>query len=187
MNGYNQYSSYTNRIKKISPPNQIPVSPPRTLDSVGLVLSQDSYQRSVNEFEQIMRDLSNGSFDMGRPQRNADVIDATANSTKKSHLISNGDNFYPKTHSRQLISDGEKQSVEIVTKFHSDEDHSPTYRFAINRYYFDCIIHKYKKTSSAKEVNIKEEHIHWTDNKGRDIQKQIFASTIYFLGSIDKI
>merc|ERR1719270_2275991 len=64
---------------------------------------------------------------MGRPQRNADVIDATA-TTKKSHLISNGDNFYPKTHSRQLISDGDKQSVEIVTKFHSDEDHSPTYR-----------------------------------------------------------
>jgi len=133
VNGYNQYSSYTNRIKKISPPNQIPVSPPRTLDSVGLVLSQDSYQRSVNEFEQIMRDLSNGSFDMGRPQRNADVIDATANSTKKSHLISNGENFFPKTHSRQLISDGEKQSVEIVTKFHSDEDHSPTYRSSPSR------------------------------------------------------
>jgi len=128
INGYTPYSQYNGRVKKISPPLQIPVSPPRTLDSVGLVLSQDSYYRSVTEFEQVMRDLSNGSLDMARPQRNADVIDAAGVSSKR-HVISNGgDNFYPKTQNRQIIADGDKQSVEIVTKFHCDEDHSPTYR-----------------------------------------------------------
>ena len=127
INGYTQYSQYNGRVKKISPPLQIPVSPPRTLDSVGLVLSQDSYHRSVTEFEQVMRDLSNGSLDMARPQRNADVIDA-ARVASKRHVISNGDSFYPKTQNRQIIGDGDKQSVEIVTKFHCDEDHSPTYR-----------------------------------------------------------
>ena len=44
--------------KKVSPPLQIPVSPPRTLDSVTLVLNEDSYQKSVSEFETVMRDLS---------------------------------------------------------------------------------------------------------------------------------
>ena len=75
--------------------------------------------RSVTEFEQVMRDLSNGSgLDMGRPQRNSDVIDATSNGKRPL----NGDSYYPS--SRQII---EGESVEIVTKFHSDEDHSPTY------------------------------------------------------------
>ena len=83
--------------------------------------------RSVTEFEQVMRDLSNGSgLDMGRPQRNSDVIDATSNGGKRPLVMnsSNGDSYYPKTSSRQIL-DGE--SVEIVTKFHCDEDHSPTY------------------------------------------------------------
>ena len=44
--------------KKVSPPLQIPVSPPRTLDSVTLVLNEDNYQKSVSEFETVMRDLS---------------------------------------------------------------------------------------------------------------------------------
>ena len=126
VNGYTPYSQYKARLKKISPPLQIPVSPPSTLDSVGLVISQDSYHRSVSEFEAVMRDLSN----MGRPQRNTDMIDCAAPSHR--HLISNGDGYYPKTHSRQLIGEGETQSVEIVTKFHSDEDHSPTYNNSNN-------------------------------------------------------
>ena len=76
----------------------------------------------MTEFEQVMRDLSNGSgLDMGRPQRNSDVIDATSNG-KRGQV--NGDSYYPKTSSRQII---EGESVEIVTKFHSDQDHSPTY------------------------------------------------------------
>ena len=32
VNGYTAYSHYNPRAKKISPPLQIPVSPPRTLD-----------------------------------------------------------------------------------------------------------------------------------------------------------
>jgi len=126
VNGYTPYSQYNGRVKKISPPLQIPVSHPRHLDSVGLVLSQDSYHRSVTEFEQVMRDLSNGSgLDMGRPQRNSDVIDATSNGGKRPLVTSsNGDSYYPKTSSRQVL---EGESVEIVTKFHCDEDHSPTY------------------------------------------------------------
>ena len=132
VNGYTPYSAYPARGKKISPPIQIPVSPPSTLDSVGLVLSQDQYHKSVTEFEAVMRDLSNGSFDMGRPQRNTDMIDATGVASKR-HIISNGDNFFPKTHSRQIIDEGDKTSVEIVTKFHSDDEHSPTYRSPASR------------------------------------------------------
>ena len=134
VNGYTPYSAYPARgnQKKISPPIQIPVSPPSTLDSVGLVLSQDQYHKSVTEFEAVMRDLSNGSFDMGRPQRNTDMIDATGVASKR-HIISNGDNFFPKTHSRQIIDEGDKTSVEIVTKFHSDDEHSPTYRSSASR------------------------------------------------------
>ena len=45
VNGYTPYSVYNGRVKKISPPLQIPVTHPRHLDSVGLVLSQDSYHR----------------------------------------------------------------------------------------------------------------------------------------------
>ena len=133
VNGYTPYSAYPARgnQKKISPPIQIPVSPPSTLDSVGLVLSQDQYHKSVTEFEAVMRDLSNGSFDMGRPQRNTDMIDATG--VSKRHIISNGDNFFPKTHSRQMIEAGEKTSVEIVTKFHSDDEHSSSYRSPASR------------------------------------------------------
>jgi len=134
VNGYTPYSAYTARPlqKKISPPIQIPVSPPSTLDSVGLVLSQDQYHKSITEFEAVMRDLSNGSFDMGRPQRNTDMIDATGVANKR-HIISNGENFFPKTHSRQIIEEGDKKSVEIVTKFHSDDEHSPTYRSSPSR------------------------------------------------------
>jgi len=124
INGYTQYAPYNGRVKKISPPIQIPVSPPQTLDSVTLVLSQDSYQKSVTEFENVMRDLSNTSLEMGRPERNTDITDSTA---PDRCLITNGDNFFPKTHSKQIINDGDKKSVEIVTKFHSDGEHSPTY------------------------------------------------------------
>merc|ERR1711874_384491 len=49
------------------------------------------------------------------------------------HIISNGENFFPKTHSRQIIEEGDKKSVEIVTKFHSDDEHSPTYRSSPSR------------------------------------------------------
>jgi len=124
INGYTPYAPYNGRVKKISPPIQIPVSPPQTLDSVTLVLSQDSYQKSVTEFENVMRDLSNTSLEMGRPERNTDITDSTA---PERCLITNGDNFFPKTHSKQIINDGDKKSVEIVTKFHSDGEHSPTY------------------------------------------------------------
>merc|ERR1711953_670977 len=82
--------------------------------------------------EAVMRDLSNGSFDMGRPQRNTDMLDATGLPNKR-HIISNGENFFPKTHSRQIIEEGDKKSVEIVTKFHSDDEHSPTYRSSPSR------------------------------------------------------
>ena len=116
INGYTPYAPYNGRVKKISPPLQIPVTGPQTLDSVTLVLSQDGYSRSVQEFESVMRDLS-----MAGVQRNQDMTD-------HARIIpTNGENFFPKTHSKQIISDGDRQSVEIVTKFHSDSEHSPTY------------------------------------------------------------
>ena len=59
---YTPYAPYNGRQKKISPPLQIPVSPPRTLDSVTLVLNEDSYQKSVSEFETVMRDLSSAGI-----------------------------------------------------------------------------------------------------------------------------
>ena len=121
VNGYTPYAPYNGRHKKISPPLQIPVSPPQTLDSVALVLNQDSYQKSVTEFESVMRDLSNTSLDMGRPERNTDITD-------NAKLTHNGESFFPTTHSKQIISDGEGgRAVEIVTKFHCDDTHSPTY------------------------------------------------------------
>jgi len=122
VNGYTPYAPYNNRHKKISPPLQIPVGiEPQILDSVGLVLNQqeDSYQRSVTEFETVMRDLSNTSLDMGRPERNTDMPDNAKH---------NGDSFFPTTHSKQIIRDSEGgRAVEIVTKFHCDDAHSPTY------------------------------------------------------------
>merc|ERR1712165_476588 len=40
----------------------------------------------------------------------------------------NGESFFPTTHSKQIITDGEGgRAVEIVTKFHCDDAHSPTY------------------------------------------------------------
>jgi hypothetical protein len=122
VNGYTAYAPYNGRHKKISPPLQIPVTlDPQTLDSVTLVLHQDSYQKSVTEFENVMRDLSNTSLDMGRPERNTDITD----NAKHTH---NGESFFPTTHSKQIISDGEGgRAVEIVTKFHCDDAHSPTY------------------------------------------------------------
>jgi len=122
VNGYTPYAPYNGRQKKISPPLQIPVSPPRTLDSVTLVLNEDSYQKSVSEFETVMRDLSSAGLEMGRPERNTDITD---NAMKVKH---NGESFFPTTHSKQIISDGEGgRAVEIVTKFHCDDAHSPTY------------------------------------------------------------
>ena len=123
--------------KKVSPPVQIPVSPPRTLDSVTLVLNEDSYQKSVSEFETVMRDLSSTGvvdrkvqdpalqlncpgLDMGRPERNADITD----NAMKSNRHNNGESFFPTTHSKQIITDGEGgRAVEIVTKFHCDDAH----------------------------------------------------------------
>ena len=64
VNGYTPYAPYNGRQKKISPPLQIPVSPPRTLDSVTLVLNEDSYQKSVSEFETVMRDLSSTGLNL---------------------------------------------------------------------------------------------------------------------------
>ena len=141
VNGYTPYAPYNGRQKKISPPLQIPVSPPRTLDSVTLVLNEDSYQKSVTEFETVMRDLSStGRFysnywvkvdktlfqfehpglEMGRPERNTDITD---NAGMKGKLH-NGESFFPTTHSKQIISDGEGgRAVEIVTKFHCDDAH----------------------------------------------------------------
>lgn len=130
INGYTPYAPYNGRVKKISPPIQIPVSPPKTLDSVSLVLNQDSYQKSLGEFESVMRDLSNTSIAMGRPDRGTDMTDHTKITADQRILLinsHNGDNYFPKTHSRQLIGEGEGAVVEIVTKFHSDGDHSPTY------------------------------------------------------------
>ena len=125
--------------KKVSPPLQIPVSPPRTLDSVTLVLNEDSYQKSVSEFETVMRDLSSTGdvvdrkvqdqqalqlncpgLDMGRPERNADITD----NAMKNNRHNNGESFFPTTHSKQIITDGEGgRAVEIVTKFHCDDAH----------------------------------------------------------------
>jgi len=124
VNGYTPYAPYNGRQKKISPPLQIPVSPPRTLDSVTLVLNEDSYQKSVSEFETVMRDLSSTGLDMGRPERNADITD----NAMKNNRHNNGESFFPTTHSKQIITDGEGgRAVEIVTKFHCDDAHSPTY------------------------------------------------------------
>ena len=124
--------------KMISSPLQIPVSPPRTLDSVTLVLNEDSYQKSVSEFETVMRDLSSTGdvvdrkvqdearqlncpgLDMGRPERNADITD----NAMKNNRHNNGESFFPTTHSKQIITDGEGgRAVEIVTKFHCDDAH----------------------------------------------------------------
>ena len=124
--------------KMISSPLQIPVSPPRTLDSVTLVLNEDSYQKSVSEFETVMRDLSSTGvvdskvqdqqalqhnspgLDMGRPERNADITD----NAMKHNRHNNGESFFPTTHSKQIITDGEGgRAVEIVTKFHCDDAH----------------------------------------------------------------
>ena len=55
---------------------------------------------------------------MGRPERNTDITD---NAMKVKH---NGESFFPTTHSKQIISDGEGgRAVEIVTKFHCDDAH----------------------------------------------------------------
>ena len=123
--------------KKVSSPLQIPVSPPRTLDSVTLVLNEDNYQKSVSEFETVMRDLSSTGvvgrkvqdealqlncpgLDMGRPERNADITD----NAMKNNRHNNGESFFPTTHSKQIITDGEGgRAVEIVTKFHCDDAH----------------------------------------------------------------
>jgi len=132
INGYTPYAPYSGRVNKISPPLTIPLSPPKTLDSVSLVLNQDSYQKSLGEFESVMRDLSSTTVTMGRPERGTDFTDHSRISSDERTLLinshNNRDNFFPKTHSRQLIGEGEGAKVEIVTKFHSDGDHSPTYR-----------------------------------------------------------
>merc|ERR1719225_1307713 len=40
----------------------------------------------------------------------------------------NGESFFPTTHSKQIITDSDGgRAVEIVTKFHCDDAHSPTY------------------------------------------------------------
>jgi len=132
INGYTPYAPYSGRVNKISPPLTIPLSPPKTLDSVSLVLNQDSYQKSLGEFESVMRDLSSTTVTMGRPERETDFTDhSRIGSDERTLLINyhnNRDNYFPRTHSRQLIGDGDGAKVEIVTKFHSDGDHSPTYR-----------------------------------------------------------
>ena len=57
-------------------------------------------------------------LEMGRPERNTDITD---NAMKVKH---NGESFFPTTHSKQIISDGEGgRAVEIVTKFHCDDAH----------------------------------------------------------------
>ena len=57
---------------------------------------------------------------MGRPERNTDITD---NAGMKGKLH-NGESFFPTTHSKQIISDGEGgRAVEIVTKFHCDDAH----------------------------------------------------------------
>ena len=56
---------------------------------------------------------------MGRPERNTDITD---NAMKVKQM--NGESFFPTTHSKQIISDGEGgRAVEIVTKFHCDDAH----------------------------------------------------------------
>jgi len=154
INGYTPYAPYNGRLKKISPPSQIPVSPPKNLDSVKLVLNQDNYQKSLVEFESVMRDLSNTNIDMRQPDQSSDVTDHV----RVSDVHHQGDDFFPKTHSRQLIGDGEGAVVEIVTKFHSDGDHTPTYRSPsgssqnlvqkqIERLYGDSTISQIKMTT----------------------------------------
>jgi len=154
INGYTPYAPYNGRLKKISPPSQIPVSPERSLDSVRLVLNQDSYQKSLVEFESVMRDLSNTHIDMRQPDQSSDVTDHV----RVSDVHHQGDDFFPKTHSRQLIGDGEGAVVEIVTKFHSDGEHTPTYRSPsgnsqnlvqkqIERLYGDSTVSQIKLTS----------------------------------------
>ena len=103
-----------------------------------MVLNEDSYQKSVSEFETVMRDLSSTGdvdskvqdqlqlqlncpgLDMGRPERNADITD----NAMKNNRHNNGESFFPTTHSKQIITDGEGgRAVEIVTKFHCDDAH----------------------------------------------------------------
>lgn len=142
-NGYTAYSPY-NRfapVKKISPPIQIPVSPPLTLDSVSLVRNQDSYQRSVTEFEDAMRDLSSGGKDM--PDTS----------------------YFPKSHTKQIVKDGDGQSVETVTKFYREDNyggdqinmnsngHKPNLvTKQIERIYGDSIVRQVRLTSPETET-----------------------------------
>merc|ERR1740128_677530 len=108
LNGYTPYAPY-------SPPLHLPNQAPLSLDSVSLVLReegdprfhQESYLRSLNEFDETMRDLN-----MGRPE-NGDMTD------NGSCIMRNEEDFYPRSHMKQVIGNGESKTVTTITQFHS--------------------------------------------------------------------
>merc|ERR1740128_838211 len=118
LNGYTPYAPYrtsNDPARKISPPLHLPNQAPLSLDSVSLVLReegdprfhQESYLRSLNEFDETMRDLN-----MGRPE-NGDMTD------NGSCIMRNEEDFYPRSHMKQVIGNGESKTVTTITQFHS--------------------------------------------------------------------
>lgn len=108
LNGYTPYAPYRTpgeAARKISPPLHLPNLLPSHLDSVSLVLNQDGYQKSIEEFHKTMRDLN-----MGRPE-NGDMTD-------NGRIMAN-DEFYPTSHIKQVIENGEGKSVTTITSFHT--------------------------------------------------------------------
>lgn len=117
LNGYTPYAPYRAGAldpgRKLSPPVGGATSAgvggqeaPRPLDSVSLVANQDGFQKSLAEFQQTMRDLN-----MGRPQ-SEDITD----NAKMMHV---DDEYYPASHIKQVIENGDTKSVTTITQFHS--------------------------------------------------------------------
>jgi len=114
LNGYTPYASYrTDTGRRISPPLHLPLQRQRDLDSVALVLSQDGFQKSLAEFQETMRDIT-----MGRPE-SSDITD-------NARILNVQDEFFPTSHMKEVIKDGEARSVTTITQFHSSNGTSPT-------------------------------------------------------------
>jgi len=114
LNGYTPYASYrTDTGRRISPPLHLPLQRQRDLDSVALVLSQDGFQKSLAEFQETMRDIT-----MGRPE-SSDITD-------NARILNVQDEFFPTSHMKEVIKDGEARSVTTITQFHSSNGTSPS-------------------------------------------------------------
>ncbi|XP_023341511.1 uncharacterized protein LOC111711395 [Eurytemora carolleeae] len=109
LNGYTPYAPYRTAQdygRKISPPLHFPPQLPPSLDSVSLVLTQDGFQKSLQEFQETMRDIN-----MGRPE-SGDITD-------NGSIMTGSEEFYPRSHIKQVIQNGDSKSVHTLTQFHS--------------------------------------------------------------------